>query len=78
MLALFSISIGCVIASLLADYKYASEHPEAICTLVVDCGYSFTHVVPFVNGQKIGEAVRRIDVGGKAMTNYLKEIVSYR
>ena len=63
----------------LADYKYATEHPsEALCTVVVDSGYSFTHIIPFVNGQKVVEAIRRIDFGGKALTNHLKEVISYR
>jgi len=46
--------------------------------LVVDSGYSFTHIVPYVNGVRIKDAVVRIDVGGKMLTNHLKEIVSYR
>ena len=66
-------------AAHLADYKYATENPsEALCTIVVDSGYSFTHVIPFVNGQKVSDAIRRIDVGGKALTNHLKEVISYR
>ena len=46
--------------------------------LVVDSGYSFTHIVPFVNGVRVRDALVRIDVGGKMLTNHLKEIVSYR
>lgn len=48
------------------------------CCLVVDMGYSFTHIVPFVKGKRVKEAIRRIDVGGKLLTNHLKEIISYR
>lgn len=33
--------------------------------VIVDSGYSFTHIVPYINGQKYYPAVRRIDVGGK-------------
>jgi actin-related protein 6 len=62
----------------LACYKNRVEHPSEPCCLVVDCGFSNTHVVPFVNGKRVRDAVRRIDVGGKLMTNHLKEIVSYR
>ena len=40
--------------------------------------FSFTHVIPYWKGQKIKEALMRIDVGGKLLTNYLKELVSYR
>ncbi|XP_057314224.1 actin-related protein 6-like [Hydractinia symbiolongicarpus] len=49
-----------------------------LCCLVVDSGFSFTHVVPICNGKILKKAVRRIDVGGKLLTNHLKEIISYR
>ncbi|KAF4028991.1 actin [Phytophthora infestans] len=48
------------------------------CHLVVDSGLSFTHVVPVIDGKVYLPGVRRINVGGKLLTNYLKEIVSYR
>nr|UEK51544.1 actin-related protein 6 [Parasacculina yatsui] len=48
------------------------------CCTVVDAGFSFTHVVPFIDGEARLEAVRRVDVGGKALTNYAKDIISYR
>ncbi|GMF49163.1 unnamed protein product [Phytophthora fragariaefolia] len=48
------------------------------CHLVVDSGFSFTHVVPVIDGRVFKPGVRRINVGGKLLTNYLKEIVSYR
>jgi actin-related protein 6 len=31
-----------------------------------------------VRGKKVKRAIRRIDVGGKALTNHLKDIISYR
>jgi actin-related protein 6 len=46
--------------------------------LVVDSGFSFTHVVPVFRGRIIPAGVRRIDVGGKLLTNHLKELVSFR
>ncbi|TYZ63756.1 hypothetical protein PybrP1_006611 [[Pythium] brassicae (nom. inval.)] len=48
------------------------------CQLVVDSGYSFTHVVPVVDGRVLARGVKRVNVGGKLLTNYLKEIVSFR
>ena len=48
------------------------------CCLVIDCGFSFTHVAPYVLGRRVREQVKRIDVGGKLLTNHLKEIISYR
>ncbi|KAG8902331.1 Actin- protein 6 [Tulasnella sp. 403] len=53
-----------------------SSQPE--CMIVVDSGFSFTHVVPILSGSVVWSAVRRIDVGGKLLTNHLKEIISYR
>ncbi|CAI7869125.1 unnamed protein product [Closterium sp. NIES-54] len=51
---------------------------EAGCGLVVDAGFSFTHAVPIWNNRLLLQAVRRMNVGGKALTNVLKEAVSYR
>ncbi len=51
---------------------------QAQCALVVDAGFSFTHALPFFDGQLLGGGVRRINLGGKALTNYFKELVSYR
>ncbi|KOX79293.1 Actin-related protein 6 [Melipona quadrifasciata] len=64
--------------STLSCYQYKVENPNAKCCIIVDSGYSFTHVVPYVNDTKIKEGIRRIDVGGKLLTNHLKEIISYR
>lgn len=46
--------------------------------MVVDAGFSFTHIVPFFDGMPLLSATKRINIGGKALTNYLKELVSYR
>ncbi|KAF5725837.1 actin-related protein 6-like isoform X1 [Tripterygium wilfordii] len=51
---------------------------KAQCSLVVDCGFSFTHAAPVFQNFTVNYAVKRIDLGGKALTNYLKELVSYR
>jgi Actin len=48
------------------------------CGVVVDAGFSFTHVLPVFDGRLVTAGVRRINLGGKALTNYLKELVSYR
>lgn len=61
----------------LAAYKYLKENSKDFC-LVIDSGYSFTHIAPYYKGQIILEGIRRLNVGGKHMTNYLKEVVSYR
>eukprot|EP01018_Ginkgo_biloba_P004030 Gb_08407 [translate_table: standard] len=48
------------------------------CSLVVDCGFSFTHAAPVFQNFTVNYGVKRLDLGGKALTNYLKELVSYR
>ncbi|XP_034175521.1 actin-related protein 6 [Osmia lignaria lignaria] len=65
-------------ASTLSCYQYRTENPNTKCCIVVDSGYSFTHIVPYINDTKVKEGIRRIDVGGKLLTNHLKEIISYR
>ena len=65
-------------APVLSSYNYTSTHKATPCCLVVDVGYSFTHITPFHQNRMIMEGIKRIDVGGKILTNYLKEIVSYR
>ena len=50
----------------------------AECVLVVDAGYSHTIVTPLYRGRPIQQAVRRLDVGGKFVTNYLKDVLSVR
>ncbi|PIA42406.1 hypothetical protein AQUCO_02000095v1 [Aquilegia coerulea] len=61
----------------------ASRRPDGLisraqCSLIVDCGFSFTHAAPVLQNFTINHGVKRLDLGGKALTNYLKELVSYR
>ena len=50
----------------------------AECLLVIDSGFSHTTVTPLLKGKPIQQAIRRLDIGGKFLTNYLKELVSIR
>ncbi|XP_038047554.1 actin-related protein 6-like [Patiria miniata] len=65
-------------AGTLSAFKNRQEEPNQLCCLLVDCGYSFTHIAPYYNGKKVGSAIRRVNIGGKVLTNHLKEIISYR
>ncbi|KAM3281734.1 actin-related protein 6 isoform X1 [Capsicum chacoense] len=51
---------------------------KAQSSLVVDCGFSFSHASPVFQNFTLNYAVKRLDLGGKALSNYLKELVSYR
>lgn len=48
------------------------------CLLVIDSGYSHTIVTPVYKGQPLQRGIRRLDLGGKHLTNYIKEMVSMR
>lgn len=52
--------------------------PVSECCLVIDSGFSATHILPVVLGEVYWPAVKRINVAGKHITNYLKETVSFR
>jgi len=61
-----------------ANPKNAQDLMSETYSVVVDVGYSFAHVVPFVEEMPVNHAIRRVNVGGKLLTNYLKEVISYR
>lgn len=62
----------------LCNYRYRHDNPGALCCVVVDAGYSFTHVAPYIKDKRFKLGTVRIDIGGKVLTNHLKEIISYR
>lgn len=64
-------------SSVLAARLNATQ-PEKECYTVVDFGYSFTTVTPVIGGVAYLPGIKRLDVGGKLLTNYLKELLSYR
>lgn len=48
------------------------------CCLVIDSGYSVTHVVPTHRARAVLGGVRRLNVGGRMITNLLREWCTYR
>nr|CAH7733565.1 unnamed protein product [Callosobruchus chinensis] len=64
----------------LAYLKYIRDHklPKTTPCMIIDTGFSFTHIIPYINGNKYLNAIRRLNVGGKLLTNHLKDIISYR
>ncbi|MCJ1310755.1 Actin- protein 6 [Agyrium rufum] len=65
------------IASLVGDPP-TTQPISTECMLVVDSGYSHSVVTPIVHGRSVQQAIRRLPIGGKFLTNYLKEIISIR
>ena len=51
---------------------------QAGCGMVLDAGFSSTQAVPVLDGNILYSGVRRLNLGGKVLTNYFKELVSYR
>ena len=60
------------------DPSASAAHSPAECLLVIDSGFSHTVVTPILHGRPIQQAIRRLEIGGKFLTNYLKELVSIR
>jgi actin-related protein 6 len=66
-----------------AVHKWAADNPDDVVAqslsgIVLDAGYSFTHAVPIFDGNIQLDAVRRIRLGGKLLTNLIKEWVRSR
>lgn len=61
-----------------ASQTDASTMGQTLSGLVIDCGFSFTHIAPILGGRILVDGVKRINLGGKALTNYMKELISYR
>lgn len=55
------------------EYKISDKY-----ALVVESSESATYITPFFEGKPIKKAIKRLDVGGRLLTNYLKEILSFR
>lgn len=74
-------SVTFISASFLALLATAADKPDPIssggCGLVVDAGFSSTTVVPYLDFLPVTTSIARIDVGGKLMTNRLKEYLSF-
>ncbi|KAJ4312785.1 Actin- protein 6 [Neodidymelliopsis sp. IMI 364377] len=65
----------------MAAYNSTTATAQALpqeCLLVIDTSYSDTTILPLYNGKVIQSAVRRLTVGGKLLTNYMKELSSLR
>ena len=70
--ALYRCNNSAVVAS-----RYQAMSKSEGC-VIVESGHSSTHIVPYWRGRKITSAVMRLNVGGQLLSNYLKELVSYR
>lgn len=46
--------------------------------LIISIGYHTTHVIPFIDGKQISDKIRRINVGGFHITNYLHRLLQLK
>lgn len=62
------------------ELQFASAAQPAVrpAALVIDAGFSGTHIMPIFGGKPLNFATKRLNVGGKLLTNHLKQVVSYR
>ncbi|ODV91199.1 hypothetical protein CANCADRAFT_51969 [Tortispora caseinolytica NRRL Y-17796] len=68
------------------EFNSLAKYPSAFysawngpqCQLIIDCGFSSTNILPVYNNMVMLDAVRRIDIGGKLLTNWMKETISLR
>lgn len=62
------------------NFKEYSRVPASLpkSGVLVDIGFSNITVVPVFHGRPINSGVRRVGVGGKILTNLLKEQISFR
>lgn len=64
--------------SAVVPQRLAAAGANRSTALVLDSGFSFTHAVPVVDRMELSHCARRLNLGGKALTNHLKETVSFR
>jgi len=69
-------SIPHVFSAIAAKKLYPERINESV-QLVVDSGFSSTTIVPIFDNFPVYNAVKRLDIGGKLLTNYLKESVIF-
>lgn len=59
-------------------HNMAKPQLPAEILLLIDSGYSHTTITPLLQGRPIQSAVRRLEAGGKLLTNYLTRLLSLR
>lgn len=63
-----------------SPFLSSSSQPQAgtplECSLVIDSGHSHTTVTPLYHGRALHPACRRLDIGGKTLTNHLRNQLS--
>ncbi|KAF4666617.1 Actin-like protein 10 [Perkinsus chesapeaki] len=75
--ALFIDSPICLQFSQGITSQFGDDEWRNPCGLIVDAGFSGCRAVPVYNTYPLEHCAQRMDVGGRVMTNYLKEALAY-
>lgn len=62
-----------------SPFASTAQSPSGLpleCLLVVDAGHSHTTTTPLYHGRPLHGSIRRLEVGGKTLTNQMKELIS--
>lgn len=51
-----------VSAGSLSAHRYFQENSSELCCIVVDSGFSFTHIVPYCRGKKMKDGICRLGI----------------
>ena len=68
-------SIPHIFTAIYNKKKYPDKINKTV-QLVIDSGFSSTTIVPIFNNKPVYNAIKRVEISGKLMTNYLKECLS--
>lgn len=59
-------------------YSLQYNQPQANAALIVSFGYHTTHVIPVLAGRIVADKVRRINIGGINMINYMHRLLQLK
>ena len=46
------------LAAFLSQYNHRKSN-DSLCCLVIDSGFSFTHIVPYADGKRVNKGLKR-------------------
>lgn len=60
------------------EQKMPENKPYKDYELVIDSGFDATYIIPMVYGHVYWDGVRKLDIGGRFLTGFLRELISFR
>ncbi len=66
-------------SSYVVDYSAAlTERIYKDYQLVIDSGFDATYVIPIIYGMVYWDGIKKLDIGGRFLTGFLRELISFR